>query len=109
MAKKVDFVECLGEIDTLVKNNGFTIFNRFDLWSRRKDLVFSSHGHFSLWGIREINDSFARNLASSLGRRVPPAVPMTATPVSGACEDHNESTGKRSDKDRPRPHPYQRK
>ncbi|CAF1277799.1 unnamed protein product [Adineta steineri] len=108
MTKKVDFDKCLREIDTIVQNNGFTTFNRFDLWSRRKNLVISSHGNFSLHGIREINDWFARTLASSLGRLIPPAIPMRPAPISGAYEDQTPFTGKWPANDRQRPRSYRR-
>ncbi|CAF1232121.1 unnamed protein product [Adineta steineri] len=80
----------------------------FDLWSRRKNLVIASHGNFSLHGIRAINDWFARTLASSLGRLIPPAIPMRPAPISGAYDDQTPFTGKWPANDRQRPRPYRR-
>jgi len=73
----------LNEIDSICVELGYHIYDRFDLWMRRKDFVNNQTGYLTLHGkkrntkenvaisinlfvsgIREVNDTLARNIAN---------------------------------------------
>ncbi len=45
-AKKIDFNKYIHDTDHLIKIEGFTNFDRLDIWSRRQDLMIAKSRNF---------------------------------------------------------------
>ncbi|CAF1322287.1 unnamed protein product [Rotaria sordida] len=70
------------EIDKIMQLNMYQKYDRFDLFVRRQDLVITRISHFSLHGVREINDSIARTVGQQMNRSFTPAIPFPSTPLT---------------------------
>ena len=49
-AQQEEFDKILHQTEQITTREGFVKFGRFDLWSRRQDLVINQTGHLSLHG-----------------------------------------------------------
>jgi hypothetical protein len=50
---KNEFEKIIKDTNNIITSSGYNIFDRYDLWRRRADLVVTKSGHFSLHGKKE--------------------------------------------------------